>query len=173
MDVGFFYYSLRGEKILNKVPYEEAKAWFWIRTAIWFIPSALLLSMITFEATSGFFPGMRYKLIAAVIGGGLSALMGVMAGWMSIQFVWMKENWKIAFLINAVVCAVIAETAMFIIGGFVFAYIQGKPKDPYPASFINALFNLVKIATGLAGIAGFIYGSWFALRQDKYFVEQI
>ncbi len=164
---------------LEVVRYDVARKWFWMRTWFWFVPLVILSIMFHFgyarEAISSF-----NLLIKVSLGQGfITAFIGLVAAIASIQFPWMINGWRIAFLINGPACAASAGVVTFLLGSIVIAILSDNPPNPITEvqkfqayTHANAIAQyLFKFGIGASAFWGFVLGSWFALRRDKYFVE--
>lgn len=168
---------------LEKLTYEEARDWFWTRTVIWTLLAAVV-SMAAYFFYSGDIDGIRTlssRIWVSVGCGLLVTLLGLMAAYISIQFTWVRRGWRRGFVLNAPACAVIAGLTALILCGITLSFMQNSPPNPFTekAAFkaytdtVDAAYQLMQLGIGAAAFWGFIFGSWFSLRRDKYFVEQI
>lgn len=163
--------------------YEEVRDWFWTRTIIWTLLAAVV-SAAAFFIYSGEFDGVETqsaRIWVSVGCGLLVTLLGLMAACISMQFPWMRRGWRRGFVLNGPICAVIAGLSALFISGIILSFLQNDPpnqfheKAAYKAytDMIDAAFMLIQLGIGAAAFWGFIFGSWFSLRRDKYFIEQL
>ncbi len=86
----------------------------------------------------------------------------------------MRTGWRFAFILNGPAVAVIAALA----GAFIYAVAVGQQESIASHQVLSIVERQVIDNYGQAGVVaaalwGFIFGSWFAMRRDKYFVESI
>ncbi|MCE5200609.1 MAG: hypothetical protein ABFD54_11195 [Armatimonadota bacterium] len=160
---------------LEKVSYREAREWFWIRTFIWLVPACIASAFLVFEFAGYYELVERTELRAWIaVGIGVGAvLLGLLGAKISLESPWMRRGWRLAFLLNGPAGAVLSAVAAFLVAGAMLAYLQSDPRHALPFQVGNAAYMLTAFGIGCAGMWGFIFGSWFAMRRDKYFVEQI
>jgi len=166
---------------VENVSYEEAREWFWVRTVAWFIPVALLTMMGFFALLNDVIDSVMTRLWISIGVGAAASLLALAAAAVSITLPWMRERWKLSFLINGPVCAIAAGVIAFLIGVLIQSFVPGDLPNPItePEKFKAAtdlsvlIADLVIYGTAASGVLGFLFGSWFALRRDKYFVELI
>lgn len=159
---------------MEKMTYEEARGWFWTRTWFWAAPAALATAVSYFLFAAEMYKSAEPRtLIAAGIGIG-SVLLGVLAAWLSMQSPWMRGGWKIGIIINGILCIGIAGVISGFISAFVMAYIERDPAL-YPVSEALRESTMMSMGFGIGASAlwGFVFGSWFAMRRDRYFVERL
>lgn len=166
---------------MERVRYYEARDWFWVRTGVWAIPAIIASVMAHFSYANGLFEpfGKRFW-ISAVAGLGV-VLAGVLASYISMQLPWMRRGFKISILINGPACAIISGIAGLFILGVIFSVLQSRSGDAIlnqstARAFESMMSNAYTFAGFIVGAAvfwGFIFGSWFAMRRDKYFIEPI
>ncbi|MGC8862892.1 MAG: hypothetical protein ACP5R5_08975 [Armatimonadota bacterium] len=158
---------------VETLSYEEAKSWFWIRTWLWFLVCAIV-SVMTFFAYGGqwlkTFPARFWVSLICGIG---AVLMGLGAAAISLQFVWQRSGWRFGFALNGPACAAMSALMAFLCCGFILSFMQNDPNHLPPPAMIQTTYSLMQFGTASAGLWGFVFGSWFALRRDKYFVEPI
>lgn len=162
-----------GDDCLEKVSYAEAREWFWVRTALWCAPSVVVSVIACFayyEPIVDLSQGRVFCSIAAGVG---SVAFGLLAAALSTQFPWMRLGKKRAWPINALLSTGMAVLGAVLVCGIVLSIMRDNT-DSYPTQEIIATaYEIMMFGIALAGFWGFALGSWFALRRDKYFVEQI
>ncbi len=166
-------------KTLERLDYYGARNWFWIRTAIWMVPAALISVMAHFVYTDGLFETVGARAAAAALGGCGSVLLAALAGCITMQLTWMRFGWRISFVLNGPACALIAALVTVITCGIIMTFLKSSPPDPvgrkaeYDAWLggIERVYELMVFSTGASAFWGFVFGSWFAMRRDKYFIE--
>jgi hypothetical protein len=177
----FWWDRLLSRRVLERLDYYDARNWFWIRTAIWFLPAALISVMAHFAYTSDLFDAFSDRAIVSLCAGIGSTLLGVIAGYISMQMIWMKFGWRISYVLNGPFCALAAGLVAVLLCGIVLTFLQADPPDPvgHKAAYEAFLasndraYQVMVFATGACAFWGFIFGSWFAMRRDKYFIEPI
>lgn len=108
------------------------------------------------------------------VGAGVgSVLIGLLAAVISLQLPWMRSGWAIGPVLNSLACAAIAALAAFLICGFILTFMQNDPYNQPSQSLIQTTYDLMWGGIIVSAFWGLVYGSWFALRRDKYFVESI
>lgn len=168
-------------KASEKLNYYEARNWFWVRTAFWTVPAALVSVMAHFVFTDGLFGQISQRTLASVLGGVGSVLIGVLTAYVSQQLTWMRFGWRISFVANGPVCGIIGCVIAVMVCGILLTFIKGTPPNPveraaaYEAYLVavDRAYQTMVFATVAAAFWSFLFGSWFAMRRDKYFVEPI
>lgn len=176
----------RGVSRLERLSYDEAREWFWVRTLIWLLPAAVA-SVISFYGFAGWI--FTNELVKAglsqvwlSVGGSALVLgFGLAAAYISLQLPWMRAGWRYGFVLNGPVCAAISALAAFLACGMILSFLQNEPPNQFeqPVAFaryiamIDVSYVMMRFGIGAAAFWGFIFGSWFAMRRDKYFVELI
>lgn len=158
---------------MEKVSYDEAKEWFWIRTWLWTAVAAVVSVMAYFAFSNGVVKAFAPRMWVSISAGIGSPLLGLLAAYISLQFAWMRRGWRFAFLPNGPACAAIAALEAFLICGMILSFMQSDPYHLPSADLIDRTYTLMRFGISASAFWGFIYGSWFALRRDKYFVEPI
>ena len=158
---------------MEKISYAEAREWFWTRTAIWCLPALIVSVAAHFVLLNELGIAGRAQLWLSISSGILSVLLGVLAAMISMQLPWMRSGWRFGFLITGPACAVVAGLVAFMLGGIVINYLRGDPLHLPSPEVMASAFQGLQYAIGAAALWGFIFGSWFALRRDRYFVEPI
>ena len=172
---------------MEKLTYDEVKGWFWTRTWIWFVPAAavsvvahyMLPSMLL--APSEVVPSSAQTWV--YVGSGIATvLIGIFAAKITIQLPWMRAGWRFAFILNAPVSVVISGIIALLLGMAVLSVLDLTiPSAQVPTApehveriwseVINPAKAMVWFGTGVAAFWGFVFGSWFAIRRDRYFVD--
>ncbi len=162
-----------GEGGLEKVSYDEAREWFWVRTLVWTVAAAIVSVMGYFAFSNDVVKVFGARVwVSAGAGVGVT-LIGVLAAYISLQFPWMRGGWRFGFVLNGPVSAAIAALISFLLGGMILTFMQNDNVHPPPATLIDMTYALMKFGIAASALWGFIYGSWFAMRRDRYFVESI
>jgi hypothetical protein len=94
---------------------------------------------------------------------------------------WMRFGWRISYVLNGPFCALVAGLAAVILCGIVLPFLQANRPDPvghkglYEAylAMIDLAYQIMAFSSGAAAFWGFVFGSWFAMRRDKYFIEPL
>lgn len=166
---------------MEKLSYDEAREWFWVRTGVWFLPIALVSMMVFFAVSSDFVRPFSTRIWLSVGVGVGSALLGLLAAFVSMQFPWMRRGWRLGFTLNGPACAAIAAVVAFFVCGIALSFLQNKPPGPNAVravrdahqAMIHAAYMAMQFGIGASALWGLVFGSWFALRRDRYFVEPI
>lgn len=158
---------------VEKLRYDEAKRWFWRRTWVWFLPGAAGSILMWFLFAKSIVRGSSAKLWLSILLGLTSELLGLLAGWASLQFPWMRFGWRLGFLLNGPACAVLSAICAFLCSGAALAYLQNDVLHPPSPSLMQSAYAVMQFGIAASALWGFIFGSWFVLRRDKYFVEPI
>lgn len=158
---------------LERISYDEAKAWFWLRTWLWFLVCAILSVMAFFGYGAELLKTFSARFWVALVSGVGVVLMGLAAATISLQFAWMRTGWRLGFALNGPACAAISALTAFLCCGIILSFMQNDPTHAPPPALIQTTYSLMQFGAAFAGLWGFIFGSWFALRRDKYFVEPI
>ena len=158
---------------MEKVSYAEAKEWFWVRTALWCVPAAIVSVIACFayygSIVEDFQPRLTYSAIAGVGG----TLLGLIAASLSTQFPWMRLGRRLAWPFNSIMCAGISTVGALLICGVILSIMRDNIYDYPSEQVIATAYDLMLFAVALAAFWGLTLGTWFALRFDKYFVEPI
>ena len=164
---------------MEKWSYDEAREWFWVRTGVWSLPIAVISVIVLMFFWNYFVSGAEPKTIVEpniwtciLIGVGIT-LLGVLAAFISLQFPWMRSGWKFGFFPNAIACALVAGVIAFLIGGVVLSFMQNDAFHRPPFALIDLTYKILELSVAMAVMWGIVIGSWFALRRDKYFIEDI
>jgi hypothetical protein len=161
------------------IRYDELRTWFWWRTWMWSIPCTILTTIAVFWRLEGQGLGFNLRFWDSVwVGVGSVAIALLVAG-TSTARPWMRFAWKSALPVNTLVGAVFAGVLAFLVGGIVLGIAQNSPPDQFIAPDryrvylvnVSGCLNCVKYGVLLSALWGAVYGAWFALRRDKYFIE--
>ena len=166
---------------MEKISYYEAREWFWIRTCVWLLPIILISVMAIFALSDDYIKPFSTKLWVAIGIGIAASLIGLMAASLSMSFPWMRLGWRLSLALNGPACAAVAALTAFLLGGLVTSFLQDTAVNPatrpkeYAAylAMIDTAYKMMLLGIVASGFWGFILGSWFAMRRDKYFIEQI
>ena len=158
---------------MEKITYAEAREWFWVRTLIWLIPAVLVSGVGHYMYAGGFLPETAVRVKFALGVGAGTAILGLASASMSIQLPWMRSGRWYGFALNGPLCAFMSGFVAFVIFGLVIGSMLDNTLNPPAAQMVDALYNLDLFTIGASGFWGFCFGSWFALRRDRYFVESI
>lgn len=158
---------------MEKISYYEAREWFWVRTLIWSIPAIIVSVMAQFFFTEGLIIASNSRLMTATWVGLGAVGCAVLAALICIQLPWMREGHWFGFILTAPVCAAVSGFIAFLISGLIFAFIYNDPLHPTSGDVIDSLYKMIKFAIASSGLFGGIFGLWFSLRRDRYFIEQI
>lgn len=156
---------------VERIDYDEAKKWFGYRTWMWAFPGFVASALMWFVFSRTLSKSYATRLWLAVILGLAVELLGLLAAQISIQFPWMRFGWRLSFLLNGPVCAALSAVGAFLGSGVVLAYLQNDVTHLPSAGLIHAVYVAMQFAIVVSALWGFVFGSWFALRRDKYFVE--
>ena len=158
---------------MQSTSYEEAREWFWVRTAIWCVPMAIISVIASFAYFGPLLDDFRSRLTLALAAGIGSMLFGVLAAWISIQFPWMRLGWRRAWLPNGILCAVMAAIGAVLVCSVFVSAMRDNIYNPASEEVQAAAYDMMLFAISLAAAWGLVLGGWFALRLDKYFIEPI
>ena len=176
---------------MEKLTYDEVRSWFWTRTWIWFVPASaasvavhyMLPDMLPGEllAKAAVLPPATQTWVA-VASGIATVLIGIFAAKITVQLPWMRAGWRFAFILNAPVSAVIAGIIAALLGltavTALDSLIPSAAVTTAPESVervwnevINPAKALTWFGTGVSIFWGLVFGCWFAIRRDRYFVD--
>lgn len=158
---------------LEKISYAEAREWFWIRTAVWCIPAFVVSVASHFVFTGDLIRTGSGHIWFSIVAGMVTVLIGVLAALISMQLPWMRVGWRFGFILTGPACAVIGGLVAFMLGGIVLSYMQSDILHMPPVNVMSAAYEIMQFSIGAGAFWGFIFGSWFAIRRDRYFVESI
>jgi len=158
---------------MEKVNYEEAREWFWVRTVVWCVPAAIVSVIVCFGYYGSLISEFGDRMLYSAIAGVGATLLGLLAAFISIQFTWMRMGWKLSWPLNSLVCAGVAALGALLISAVILCVMGDNIYNPASEQFKSAVYGMMQFAIGLAVFWGLTLGGWFALRFDKYFVEFI
>lgn len=158
---------------MEKVSYEEAREWFWVRTVVWCVPAAIVSVIVCFGYFGSLVSEFRDRLLYSAIAGVGATLLGLLAAYISIQFTWMRMGWKRSWPLNALACAAVAALGAVLACGVILSIMKDNIYNMPSDEVISTPYDLMLFAIALAAFWGLALGGWFALRFDKYFVEFI
>lgn len=144
-----------------------------MRTWVWFVPAVALSWAAYYMLVGDTGVPVSPRIGAAAGMGAAAALLGLMAAWLSLQLPWMRGGWRSAFVLNGVVSAGFSGLAALLAAGAALGFLQSDPYKPPSRETLETAYMLIEYGTGGAMFWGFVLGSWFAIRRDKYFVEPI
>ena len=108
-----------------------------------------------------------------VSAGVVSVLLGLLAASISRQFPWMITGWRFGFLLNGPVSAVIAAIPAALICSVVMG-VMTSDANHYPSDeAMQTAYTMMLFFVVASAFWGFVFGSWFAMRRDKYFVQPV
>ncbi len=162
-----------GDKGLEKVSYAEAREWFWVRTAIWSAPAVIVSVIACFAYYEPIVDLSHGRILYSIIAGASSVLFGLIAAALSMQFPWMRLGKKHVWPINSVLSEAMAVLGAVLICGIILSVMRDNTENYPSQELIATTYEIMIFAIALAGFWGFALGSWFALRRDRYFVEQL
>jgi ABC-type dipeptide/oligopeptide/nickel transport system permease component len=168
-------------KVIERLSYYEARNWFWVRTMIWLVPAALVSVMAHYIYSAEVLDKFWDRVWISAIAGVCSTLIGLLAAHISTQMTWMRCGWRISYVLNGPFCAVVAGVIALLLCGIVLPFLQSDRPDPvghpgaYQAylAFLDRSYQVMAFAIGASLFWGFLFGSWFAMRRDKYFIEPL
>ena len=172
---------------MEKLTYDEVRSWFWTRTWIWFVPAAaasvvahyMLPGMLLAEAAALSPTTQTWVSVALGIA---TVLIGIFAAKITVQLPWMRAGWRFAFILNAPVSVVISGIIALLLGMGALSVLDltipsaevatapGRVERIW-SEVINPARAMVWFGTGASAFWGFVFGSWFAIRRDRYFVD--
>lgn len=158
---------------MERISYDEAREWFWVRTAVWTVVAALASAMAFFACSGDLVKGLHSRTWLSVGAGILSVLLGLAAATISFQFPWMRGGWRRGFVLNSPACTAISGLMAFLVCGVILSFMQNDPMHQPSPQTVQVAYSLMQFGTGASAFWGFIFGSWFSMRRDKYFVEPI
>lgn len=140
---------------------------------MWLAPALILSCIVSFFYTGIYIGTFNTHLRVSITTGVLAALLGLIAAVISIQLPWMRlGRWKLWWL-NALVCATLAGLCAIGASGVVFTLLRSDPVKAPSAAVIAAANGILGFGIAFSAGWGAIFGTWFSLRLDKYFVESI
>ncbi len=158
---------------MQKLTYEEAREWFWVRTAAWCVPAAIVSVIASFAYYGQLIDRFEPRFLYALAAGVGATLLGLAAASLSIQIPWMRSGWKWSWLPNTIICAVAGSLMAALICSVIISVMKDNIYNPPPEDVQAAAYNMMLFAICLSAGWGAVLGAWFGLRFDKYFVESI
>ncbi|MCE5321857.1 hypothetical protein LLG46_00920 [bacterium] len=159
----------------EELDYYEARSWFWTRTFVWIVPAIIItaIGLYLFWNYYKLVGSSSLKLWVSIGGGVGTVLIGLLGAKISLEFVWMRLGRLYGYVINGPICAVISGIAAFLLCGAILSTLQNDAYNPMSQAEVQTTYMLMQFGIGASMFWGFIFGSWFAMRRDKYFIEQI
>lgn len=159
----------------EKLGYYEAKSWFWTRTFVWLVPAIIVTAISQYMLWSYFdLSGtMSVRLWTSIAGGFGSTLIGLLGAAISLDLPWMRLGRRYGYVLNGPVSGFFSGVAAFLLCGAILSIMQNDPNHPPSQATVQMAYILMEFSIGASIFWGFILGSWFAMRRDKYFIEQI
>lgn len=166
---------------MERLSYSEAREWFWLRTAVWFVPASMVSVIAHFEYARSFFDLIGQRTAWSVGVGVGSVAVAVLAAYLTQQTPWMRMGLRLSYVLNGPACAAISALIALILCGIILTFLQASPpnavesKAAYQAYLdgIDSTYRSLVFGCGACVFWGFVFGSWFAMRRDKYFVDPI
>lgn len=158
---------------MEKISYEEAKEWFWVRTFIWLLPCIAVSVAAGFVYSKELIDAGSPRLWVSLGIGAIGTLSGLLSAFFSLQLPWMRTGRWYCFLLTSPVSAFGGGFIAFAIAGAVISLMKPYAANTEMANIIEVSINIAKFFVAGSVFWGFCFGSWFSLRRDKYFIEQI
>ncbi len=158
---------------LERISYEEAREWFWIRTSLWFVPAFLASAVAYFVYAGSEIATLKARVTISILCGLGVALLGLVAAIISIQFPWMRLGRRRLWWFNTLVCAAIAGFGALGASAIILTLLRENPDNVLKSRVIETAHYLMAAGIAASGFWGAAFGAWFALRRDKFFVESI
>lgn len=158
---------------MQKLSYEEAREWFWVRTAFWCVPAAIVSVIASFAYYGPLVDKFEPRLLFSLAAGVGATVLGLVAAGLSVQSPWMRSGSKWSWLPNVSVCAVASVIMAAIVCSVIVSAMKDNIYNPAADDAQTAAYDMMVFAIALAAGWGAILGAWFSLRFDKYFVESI
>jgi hypothetical protein len=163
----------QGVTELERISYEEAREWFWVRTAVWFVPAYISTAMGCFVYAGTMIENFKARVMVSLLSALVATLLGLIAASISRHYPWMRLGWRKLWPLNTLISAVMA--AFFAIGlsGVILTLLRENP-DYITGNFVfDTASSMMGLGIIIAAFWGAAFGAWFALRHDRYFVESI
>jgi hypothetical protein len=159
----------------EKLDYYEARSWFWTRTFVWLVPAVIITAVGQYFFWNYYelVGSVSLKLWVSIVGGVAVVLIGLLGAAISLEFVWMRLGHRYGYVMNGPICAIMSGVAAFLLCGAILSILQNDPYNPMSQAEVQTTYTLMQFGVGVSMLWAFILGSWFAMRRDKYFVEQI
>lgn len=151
--------------------YDEAREWFWVRTTVWFLVALTISSLAYYFYSDGIVAPVGRRILLSVICASGATLLAILAAWLSIETPWMQLGRWQAWLFNGIICAGIATIGGALVSAAILCFMRDNIHNYPSEELLSACHEMMLFGICLAAFWGLIFGSWFALRRDKYFVE--
>ena len=158
---------------MERIPYDEARDWFWVRTAVWFVPACLVSAMGCFEYAGTMIETFKVRVIVSLISSLAATLLGLLAAGISMQYPWMRLGWWKLWWLNSLIGAVIAAFLATGLSAIIQTVLRETPGRVPGNHVYDTATSMMGVGIVIAAFWGAVFGAWFALRRDKYFVESI
>lgn len=158
---------------MQQISYEEAREWFWVRTALWCVPAAIVSVIVCFAYYGTLLDDFRPRLFSAIAAGVGATLFGLFSAGISIQLPWMRLGRRWGWMPNTILCAGAAALMAVLVCSAVLSVMQDNIQNPASEDVKAAAYDMMLFAISLSAGWGIMLGGWFALRFDKYFIEPI
>lgn len=164
---------------MDRMTYAEAKDWFWIRTWIWSVPAAVvtIVGLYLFADRQDTLKDLR--VLFAACAGLFSVLVAVLMSYVSTQWPWMRSGAWFGVALTAPICAAVGVFLTFLAGGVLLAIVrESVPVGIAMEQIVNidtidAVYDVTNYAMYASGFWSLLFGTWFSLRRDRYFVDSI
>ena len=158
---------------MERIPLDEAREWFWVRTAVWFVPAYIVSAMGCFEYAGAMIEALKTRMIVSLVSALVATLFGLLTAGISMQYPWMRLGWWKLWWLNALVGAVIAAFFATGLGAIIQTVLRENPDYVSGNHVFDTASSVMGLGIVIAAFWGAAFGAWFALRRDKYFVESI
>ncbi|MFQ3550213.1 MAG: hypothetical protein SNJ70_10740 [Armatimonadota bacterium] len=156
---------------MDTLTYYEVKRWFWIRTWMWSIPVFILSILLFYFYSRSYFEDFEPLFKVSLAGGLITPLLSIFSAFLSVQLPWMRLGWLVSFVINGPFCIIVGGLVSAFLSGIFYSFISTDIDRPLEVLEITK--QILKLVVLNSAFWGFVYGTWFAMRKDKYFVEPI
>jgi len=164
---------LRSETELERVPYAEAREWFWVRTIVWSVPTYIVSAMGCFAYASTVIEPFSARLVTSLLTALAATLLAVISASISKSFPWMRLGWRRLWWLNLLVTGAMAAFLAVGLSLVTLTVLRDYPHFEPGSAYYNRALSMMSFGVAIAAFWGAAFGSWFALRLDKYFVESI
>ncbi len=171
--------SLRGDgaffigEYVVRLGFYELKKWFWLRTYFWALIAIVVTGTAVFFASTEQMEDPGTRLLISFMVGLVTVASNLLVVNMSTNTPWMRSGFLWSFLPNGFVCALGNGfvTAVLCVG--VLSFMSIDPENLPTEEDLATAWWFFYLSMGSGVFWGFIFGNWFAMRRDKYFVEDI
>lgn len=115
----------------------------------------------------------KTRLLVSLVSALGATLLGLLSATISRNFPYMRLGWRKLWWLNTLICGFIAGFLAAGVSAIILAVLKENP-NCIPGNYVyDTATSMMELGIAVAAFWGAAFGTWFALRLDKYFVESI